>query len=919
MKKSSHDAKKKAKACQPAAPKHVGHLPGIPVRRLAPAFATFAAAAVLSGSVRAEPVSGSTAAPIRVVHSFDFDERDVGNLEDVPKYWEPVRPRGFPHYAYGAFDNQVGRPAPPSFHLISEGRSVAYHYTGPDTRIRRNTNYRIEGFVRPDRLQHARACLSAHFLDKKGRPITETLVRTRFVGGPGETGDWVKLDLYLPAAPEEAYTIGLMAWVLQRPMWDTSTPNSRHIPRTDIRGGAWFDGITIYALPRAELTSGVPGNVLVEGESQELQVILVDNEDPTLNGVVRIRAADGDLVETHTIEVEIGAAVEPVRIGVGHLLPGLYHAELDVFAGKALVISQKLTFARLDRLYGDSQALARPFGVVIDPRSRSDADTEFALLLHQAVRSAKLPVWSVEMEYPPTAERRRGTDRLLQELVKNGFALTGVFWGSPSAIARSDSAYVRPLIELLSGDPDSWREHVATVVAPYASAFRWWQVGPDRPRVDLSLVSGDQLTLALTQLRDVMRPFITLPRLAISATTTVELASQKLPVDQVALAIGREVQPDRFASWIERASDLGYERVSVYVEPLPAEEYRQLPRLADWAQRIITARFAGAHTVFVPQTWRVRETLQGRVTEPTETYLVLRTIADALGDARPGPRVYVAEGVHCLSFHDAQSTTLAMWDPHAPPEGRRYTIQLGRAVRQLDLWGRSTSLERDEQGRHSVRLSALPVFVPGVERWLIDFRTSLALKPSHIESGVELLRPSVEMAYRGDRAVAGQIYLEAPESWQISPRTFGFSLMPQRVGSHKIELRYPHNEPAGQKAILAKVTLSSESYYLEVPLMVDVGVSDLDVWGVAVVEGSELLLRHVVTNRSSSVLSFRGSANVPGRERQHRPISNLLPGDTQTVEYRFDRGASLIGRDARLVLREVNDGPRTHNLQLRIP
>lgn len=868
--------------------------------------------------VGAQPVTGSANPPIRVVHRFDFDERGAGNLEDIPKYWEQLRPQGFPHYASGAFDYKVGRNAAPSFHLSSEGRNVAYHYSGPETRVRRNTDYRIEGFVRGDRLQHARACLSAHFLDRYGRPIPKTLVRTRYIGGPDESDGWVKVELYLPAAPAEAYTIGFSAWLLQRHLWSTSVPGPRHIPRTDVRGGAWFDDITIYALPRAELTTGVPGNILDGGESQDLRVVLADNEDSTLYGRLTIKAADGGLVETHRIPVVIGAAVDPVRIPVGHLSPGLYHAELHVFTGETPILSRKVTFARLGRLYRGLEAAARPFGVVVDPRLRSDPKTELALLRQLAVRSVKLPVWTGLGEDPPTAQERRATDRLLQGLVKNGFGLTGVFSGPHSAFARRDGAYELPLIELLSGDPNTWKEHVAAVVAPYASAFRWWQVGPDRA-VEEPTYPEDRLALAVTQLRDVMRPFITLPRLVVPATTAEEPAADKLPAEQIALAIGSEVQPDLFASRIEGIKKLGYEHVSTYVQPLPRDGYRRLPRLADWAQRIITARYSGADSVFVPQPWQVRETLQGRTTEPRETYLILRTIADVLADTLPGPRLRVAEGVRCLAFHDRESSILAMWDLKAPPGGGRHAIQLGRTDRQMDLWGRSTSLERDSQGRHIVRLSSMPVFIPDVERWLIDFRTSLVLKPVRVESGAELVQSRVEMAYRGERPVSGVVRLDVPQSWEVSPRTFSFSLMPQRVESHKVEIRFPHNEPAGQKEIVAKVTLSGQSYYLEIPLFLEVGVKDLDVSGLAVVEGTELLLRHVVTNRSAEVLSFRGSANVPGRKRQHRPISNLSPGETQIVEYRFARGDTLIGRNARLVLREVNDGPRTHSLELLIP
>ncbi|MBU0718296.1 MAG: hypothetical protein KJ749_08615, partial [Planctomycetes bacterium] len=76
---------------------------------------------------------------------------------------------------------------------------------------------------------------------------------------------------------------------------------------------------------------------------------------------------------------------------------------------------------------------------------------------------------------------------------------------------------------------------------------------------------------------------------------------------------------------------------------------------------------------------------------------------------------------------------------------------------------------------------------------------------------------------------------------------------------------------------------------------------------------------HIVTNRSKGVLHFRGAAQVPGRERQYRPFSNLRPGDTQTVEYRFPNAEGLSGADIRVGLREIGDGPRAHTLELTVP
>ncbi|MHC4698079.1 MAG: COG1470 family protein, partial [Planctomycetota bacterium] len=242
------------------------------------------------------------------------------------------------------------------------------------------------------------------------------------------------------------------------------------------------------------------------------------------------------------------------------------------------------------------------------------------------------------------------------------------------------------------------------------------------------------------------------------------------------------------------------------------------------------------------------------------------------------------------------------------------------ADRQIDLWGRATPLERDAHGRQVVKLSAMPVLVNNVDRSLMDLRTSISLTPDRVESGTELVRHTLEIANRGTRGLTGSVTLDGPrEGWKITPHTLTFSVMPQQSALQDLEVHYPHNEPAGTHSILAKTTLTGESYYLEVPLPVELGLKDVDVWGMATVEGPNLVLRHVVTNRSEELLHFRGAADVPGRERQYRPLSGLRPRDTQTVEYRFARGVNLTGVKVRLGLREMNDGPRTHTLELVAP
>ena len=858
----------------------------------------------------------------RVVHRFDFNERAEGNVEEVPKYWEPLRPPGFPRFAVGAFDDGVGHQAPPSFHLSSSGRDVAYQYVGPDTRVRYNTEYRIEGYVRPDHLENARVCLSAHFADENGRPLLGTLVRTRYIGGPQESEEWVPFELYLSSAPASAASIGLIAWVLQESTWNTDAALLRHVSLVDVHGGAWFDDITVYRLPHVVLSTSSPGNVLAaDPGAPGLSIVLADADGgPGAPGSARlsITDADGKLVVDQRLSSSGEDHGGQIQLPVETLDPGLHHARLDVEDGNGnVVMSRALSFMLLPPTRRAApEGLAKAFGVVIDPRSRADQATEFELLRRHSVRSVKLPIWTGLGEESTDYESRRTTERFLQKLAKNRFLLTGVLWGPPGDIARGRGAYQPPLVDLLAGDRSGWESQLATEVAPMASLIRWWQIGPDG---ESALERGDSFGTAVSQFRDALRTFITVPRLAAPALASDDLGVAKLPVEHVSLSIPAGVDGGGLADRIRALKSSGYEQVSAYVAPLRAEQYERLPRLGEWARRLIEARHAGADVVYAPQLWRTRMTSQGPVTEPIEEYLILRTIGEMLSDAAPGPSVRVADDVHCEAFELPDSMVLAIWDDGAPALGREFAVQLGRASRQVNLWGEATPLSRDDTGRQLVRLSPLPILVDGVEPWLIHLMTSIAIDPPRVESGTELARHFLVIGYAGGQSVSAQGVLVPPDGVEVSPRTFAFTTRsdgPQRI---PFDVHYAHNASAGRKDFVARITLAEPPYYLEIPLSVDLGLSDVEASGTAVVERGDMILRHVIRNRSSSVLSFRSTAVAPGRERQYRPITNLAPGDAQTVEYRFHNGAELIGRHIYLALRELNDGPRQHNLELVVP
>lgn len=856
-----------------------------------------------------QPSSGGLRA--RVVHEFDFDEAQFGNMEDIPMFWNPLEMADFPSFTKGEFDRSIGRTAPPSFYLSSAGRNVAFVYSGPDTRVRPGASYRVEGYIRSDRLEQGRACLAVHFVDRDGKALLDRTVRSNYVGGPTSNDEWTRVELSLPPAPHEAHAIGLTAWVLQERLWNGESGTRRPIDRVDVHAGAWFDDITVSRMPMIGLSSSSLGNVLPAGRTRELRILLNDPDVQELTGKLEVKDAAGVAVQHATVRQDASTGGGVHRVSVDALLPGLYHAELTVFAANGGSDRRRLTFALLaPRLQGEDLA-PKSFGVVMSDAVLSDGQVESDLVSQQGVRSLKFPVWPPwgSNDSPTSAE---GLELFLTELNRRGITPSAVLAGPPAGVVRAGRWLENPLLEVLGSSATEWTEELSRVAAPYAGSFRWWQLGADA----LPLPGRTtRMTSAATNLRAALGTFMTGPQISSVGVSLDDPTRDRLPVEHLTVALGRDVDTDWLGDWFRGYASAGYEQVSLFVPPLPEVGFDRLARLADWAQRVVSARHAGASIVYAPQPWTTRDQSGAAVTEPGETYLLLRTIADVLGEGRPGPRMFVGEGVRALTFESGSDAIMALWDPTAPPEGRVATVQLGKASRMIDAWGRVSRVERNADGMHLITLSPMPVFVDGVDRWIVDLGTSISLSPDRVTSGTEMVLHTLKIGGGGAASVSGQGTIQGPSTVEISPRDFVLRGSTEPTLA-EFTARYSHTEPAGRKKFLVRLTVGADRRVLEVPVYVELGLDDVEVAGGSILEGDDLVLQHVVSNRSEKTLSFRGSAGVPGRERQYRPISNLAPGETQTVEYRFTAAADLIGRNVRLMLRELNDGPRTHTLEL---
>ncbi len=849
------------------------------------------------------------------LHVFDFDELGDGNLEDVPKFWGQIKLVGFPRFAKGGFDYDVGHTAPPAFYLSSEGRSVGFQYSGPDTIVRIGTEYRLEAALKPAKLSQARACICAFYQNPLGQPIVNTMVRSSYLTSTTVGDGWQAVDLFLPPAPPQARSIGLAVWVLAEPIWNHAPKPRRHIPKRDVLGGLWVDDIAIYPLPRVELSIGSAGHIVPDGEQGELSVLLWDTEQKGIDGKLTVTDADGQTVLSRNIDSGIGVVARPIQVAISHLPPGAYQAELTAYIADKPIVTRSLHFLRLGPRYREIGANAISFGVVLDPRQRLDAEEEIALLRHIAIRSVKWPAWTGLGSEAQSSERQKQDDRVLQELARHGYMVTAVLAGPPTPIVDSSGPYARSLLDVIAEQPSYWKAYLDAVVAPYASIVRLWQIGDDRQPWE---TFGDRFDKGVSQLTVELRRFITNPAITAPISSSMDFSSQASTLQQATVVVSSHMGPATLAAEFERVSKLGYRRLTAYIEPLPLGSYHRKARLADLATRLIEARHAGVQTVFVPQPWTVSITAQGAIADPMEDYIIVRTLADVLADATPGPVIKIDESVRALAFYHGGRSKLAIWDAGAQWEGRTIHLQLGDAKRLVTMFGESVPLQRDDHGRQLVPISPMPVLIDNVSREVMEFFAGIRIAPTHVESGSELAKHTLELPNTSDNMLAGNLVLDLPDGWTPTPRSIDFSIMPGETKTVNVEIKYPHNESAGTKQIRALVSLA-DGKYLEVPLSLKIGLKDLDVSGMAVVEGTDLVITHTIVNRSDKVAHFRSAAIVPGRQRHYRPIVNLRPRESQVAQYRFHDASNLIGRTVRVELREMNDGPRTHSLELLVP
>jgi hypothetical protein len=175
-----------------------------------------------------------------VVH-YSFEQDDDRDFDGLPDNWTRRTGAGFPAYVETEIDAHCGRPHEGE----TGGKSLQFRVNGgpailysPPIAVDALHSYVFEGFLRTEGLESDAAIVSVSFLNHKRERIA------RYLTAPvsGTNKDWVRVPIVDMAPPKEASFAVIGCHLVQG-------------RKMDIHGSAWFDDLSLGALPQMTLVS----------------------------------------------------------------------------------------------------------------------------------------------------------------------------------------------------------------------------------------------------------------------------------------------------------------------------------------------------------------------------------------------------------------------------------------------------------------------------------------------------------------------------------------------------------------------------------------------------------------------------------------------------------------------------------------
>lgn len=885
----------------------------------------------------------------RVLRSFDFEERRLGNVEDLPMHWLKVEGPELPHYVNGRLTTDRHRSGQYSFRMDLNGGSCIYRFESGQIRVQRHAHYRVEGYCQTTVLPNARARLTAYFTDLDHHPILASVKHSQPYANPGSDTDWHHLSIELSAEQSQAAYLVIEMELLQPELYETSSLGQRALFMQDIHGTAWFDDITVSQVPEVSMRTDRPGNIFRRGEPLKLTVLVNDRFTDDLAAQLVVRNAEDQAVYQRTGALDmagaetLGPGQKRMSLLLPDLPPGWYQAKLVMTSHGVFVGEQHLDLV----LLADAAPPVAPdprFGVIATNLPFDGWSELPQILPFLGVGRVKLAVWSDTGDVQDMDSA--GFDQLLENLQELGITPTACLLAPPPKLA--EQLHGKTWLQLLKADPKVWQTPLAYLISRNATHLDRWQLGADGSD---EFVTNRDMRHVYDLVYQQFVHLIQNPDLAMPWPAWYDLEG-KLPAT-VALSVPSSVLPAQLPLYMQDIKSHEGHNLSLSLQLLDRAKYGRALQIQDLAQRVVYALSAGAQRIDLPLPFTVRQEGEQTVKEPQELLMVMRTLVTTLGGSTFRGNVPIADGVEAFLFDKNGQGILVLWDKGNQGGVKQLAINLGQRPVRVDLWGNVTPLlDAAAQGpaeglgvrgqrlgnaqmtssslipspqpptppsdKVSLRIGPMPIFLVDIDGQLAQLRASVAFDQPLIESSFEPHTRRVQFVNPYRQTIGGTLKLRGPKGWTINPPSFTYSLNPGETFDREVTIEFPYNSFAGPKTIQAEFTVQAErNTSFKVPMTLTLGLSDVGMQTLAIRDGKDIIVQQMITNYGEKPINYNAFVVYPGQARQERLVTNLGPGRTTMKKYRLTNVALSPGAKVRAGVKEL-DGMRILNDEVEV-
>lgn len=912
----------------------------------------------------------------RIVKVFDFEERSFNPLP-VPLGWyrgqsDPARGRQRP--GYPVFNGAVLDYASPAVsgagtvRLPTSGGSTALLLSTGTVSVFPSADYMVTAAVRTENLTHARARVTARLLDQEGDPIAGA----ESVSAPIRTGrQWQVLGVPVLGDFEQAAFLQLELSLVQPEIYAIDGDRGQFdIWPQDYDGAAWFDDVMIIQIPRIEMTTHQPANIVLRPRRPKLDLFLRDLTGERLLASMSVVDVDGRLVASEEFYPVGGRLQTSWTPDLDRL--GWYRATMRVTNEGQHVGAAVLDFAWIDPAsasnLGEASPDRRRFGVM--PGALPDeliprvADIVAAL----GAGSVTLPAWRDSDRPADVAERVDRYTPVIEELVDDEREVTLALTRIPEALADASTVDPDDVLDLMTLARERWADYIEPMLDRFGQRVRRWQlgaVGDERPfRLADRAGVVDLVDEALSRL--VPGPVIALPWAADQAFDA------QLAEDRRSLVV-----PLGFAGDALEVIAEDWHEALAGVEPLPGEEphftlvfepmdhqtFGPGVSTAEMARRAVRfwAAFMpmmdeseqrGWASIALTDPWRWVRVRRPQAV-PTPEAVAWQRLIDHLAGRRlvgelavEGGRAYIFGPAPGVS--SARGGVLVAWSDGPVAEPARLGIFLGRGdLLAYDLWGNARPVSLESVGElglpmHAIELARQPVFVEGVDVELALFHAGLRLDPPMIVSRAAAQQHELVVANPWPVPIRGELFVVEPggfsnpatraeRSWDIQPRVARFVIDPGDEVRIPVTVGFSAAEIAGDKPFIVDVDLiADEAYGLvrivksvelglpEVSLTLDYTTQPSEVRSAGPGERDIAVLAEIV-NRSDQPLTLELLSAAPGQPRRKATVDALAPGESAVRSFPYPAAFSALeGNSVAVGLRIIGDDSRlTKTIEIR--